>query len=112
MKNNSLIYNNSLMEQGDFINNILNSDTENELPTYEIKETLKFYYINVTSFYGDKHILELSSKNDFLILKIKFKNALKKSPIETIFYLADIDLNNILLIDNNHNLKLIIPKLL
>jgi hypothetical protein len=111
MKNNSLIYNNSLMEQGDFINNILNSDIQNELPTYKIKETPKFYYINVYSFYGDKHILELSSKNNFLILKIKFKNTLKNSPIESIFYLTDIDLNNILLIDNNHNLKLIIPKL-
>ena len=111
MKNNSLIYNNSLLKKGDFINNILNSDYQNELPTYKIKETPKFYYINVSSFYGDKHILELSAKNDFLILKIKFKNALKNSPIESIFYLVDIDLNNILLIDNNHNLKLIIPKL-
>lgn len=111
MKNNSLIYNNSLMEQGDFINNILNLDIPNELPTYKIKETTKFYYINVASFYGDKHILELSAKNDFLILKIKFKNTLINSPIKIIFYLADIDLNNILLIDKNHNLKLIIPKL-
>lgn len=111
MKNNSLIYNSSLMEQGDFINNILNSDIQNELPTYKIKETPKFYYINVSSFYGDKHILELSSKNNFLILKIKFKNASKNSCIENIFYLTDIDLNNILLSDKNHNLKLIIPKL-
>ena len=111
MKNNSLIYNNSLIEQGDFINNIVNSDIQNELPTYKIKETSKFYYINVSSFYGDKHILELSAKNDFLILKIKFKNTFKKSPIKKIFYLADIDLNNILLMDNNHKLKLIIPKL-
>lgn len=111
MKNNSLIYNSSLMEQGDFINNILNSDIQNELPTYQIKETPNFYSINVSSFYGDKHILELSSKNNFLVLKIKFKNTLKNSPIENIFYLTDIDLNNILLSDNNHNLKLIIPKL-
>ena len=111
MKDNSLIYNNSLIQQGDFINHILNSDSQSKLPTYEIKETSNFYYINIISFYSDQHILDISAKNDFLILKIRFKNTLKKSCPKKIFYLVDIDLNNILLIDHNHNLKLIIPKI-
>ena len=111
MKDNSLIYNNSLIQREDFINDILNSDYQSELPKYEIKETSKFYYIKIISFYSNQHVLEISAKNDFLIIKIKFKNILKKSTLERIFYLADIDLNNILLIDHNHNLKLIIPKI-
>lgn len=111
MKNNSLIYDNFLMQEKDFINHILHPAPKEELPTYKIKETPKFYYININSFYGNKHILEISSKNDFLILKIKFKNTQKKFSFKRIFYLLNIDLNNILLHDYNHNLKLIIPKI-
>ncbi len=111
MKYNSLIYDNSLIQQKDFIDQMLHPALKEELPTYEIKETSEFYYINIKSFYGDKHILEISAKHDFLILKIKFKNAQKKSSFERIFYLLNIDLNNILLNDYNHNLKLIIPKI-
>ena len=111
MNDNSLIYDNSLIQQKDFINQILNPAPKEELPTYEIKETRKFYYININSFYGNKHILDISTKNDFLILKIKFKKNQKKFSFERIFYLLNIDLNNILLHDYNHNLKLIIPKI-
>jgi hypothetical protein len=111
MKDNSLIYDNSFIHQKDFINQILHPVIKDELPTYEIQETPEFYYINIKSFYGDRHILEISTKHDFLILKIKFKNTQKKSSFEGIFYLLNIDLNNILLHDYNHNLKLIIPKI-
>ncbi|OOM71274.1 hypothetical protein CLPUN_50040 [Clostridium puniceum] len=111
MKDNSLIYDNFLIQQKDFINQILHPVPKEELPEYEIKETSEFYYININSFHGSKHILDISTKNDFLILKIKFKNTQKKSSLERIFYLLNIDLNNILLHDYNHNLKLIIPKI-
>ena len=112
MKDNSLIYDNSLINQKDFINAILYTTPKEQLPTCEIKETPEFYCININSFYGDKHILEISNKNNFLILKIKFKNTLKKSLSKRIFYLLNIDLNNILLHDYKHNLKLIIPKVI
>ena len=111
MKDNSLIYDNSLINQMDFINAILHPTLKEQLPTCEIKETPEFYYININSFYGNKHVLEISRKNDFLILKIKFKNTQKKHSFERIFYLLNIDLNNILLHDYNHNLKLIVPKI-
>jgi len=111
VKDNSLIYNNSLIRRKDFITNILYSDTNEQLPTFEIKEAPEFYCINIDSFYGNKHILEISYKNNFLILKIKFKNALKNALPERIFYLSNIDLNNILLHDYKHDIKLIIPKI-
>jgi len=110
MNDKSLIYDNSLISQKDFINAILHPIPKEQLPTFEINETQEFYYININSFYGHKHILELSCKNDFLILKIKFKNAQKDSLSERIFYLLNIDLNNILLHDYKHNVKLIIPR--
>jgi hypothetical protein len=112
MKDNSLIYDNSLISQRDFINTILHPTPNEQLPTLEIKETPEFYCINIDSFYGNKHILEISYKNNFLILKIKFKNTLKNSVPERIFYLSNIDLNNILLHDYKHNVKLIIPKVI
>ena len=79
MKDKSLIYNNSLITQRDFINTILHPTQEEQLPTLEIIENQEFYCINIASFYGTKHILEISYKNNFLILKIKFKDA-KKAP--------------------------------
>jgi len=110
MNDKSLIYDNSLISQKDFINAILYPIPKEQLPTFEINETQEFYYIYINSFYGNKHILEVSCKNDFLILKIKFKNTQKDSLSQRIFYLLNIDLNNILLHDCKHNVKLIIPK--
>jgi len=110
MNDNSLIYDNSLISQKDFIDAILSPTPKEQLPICEIKETPEFYYINIDSFYGDKHILEISYENNFLVLKIKFKDDLKKSLPERIYYLLNIDLNNILLHDYKHTLKLIIPK--
>ena len=112
MKDNSLIYDNSLMSQKDFINAILHPTPKEQLPVFEIKETPEFYCIYIDSFYVNKHILEISYKNNFLVLKIIFKNPLKNSAQERIFYLSNIDLNNILLHDYKHNLKLIIPKVI
>ena len=112
MKDNSLIYDNSLMSQKDFINAILHPTPKEQLPVFEIKETPEFYCIYIDSFYVNKHILEISYKNNFLVLKIIFKNTLKNSAQERIFYLSNIDLNNILLHDYKHNLKLIIPKVI
>ena len=111
MNDNSLIYDNSLISQKDFINAILCPTPKEQLPTCKINETSELYYINIDSFYGDKHILEISYENDFLILKIKFKKNLKSSLPERIYYLSNIDLNNILLHDYKHTLKLIIPKI-
>ena len=110
MKDNSLIYDNSLINQKDFINTILHPTLKEQLPIFEIKETPEFYCINIDSFYANKHILEISYKNNFLILKIKLKDNIKSSVPERIFYLLNIDLNNILLHDYKHNIKLIIPK--
>ena len=110
MQYNSLIYDNSLISQQDFINTVLNPTPTEQLPIFEIKETPEFYRIYIDSFYGNKHILEISYKNNFLILKIKFKNNIKSSTPERIFYLLNIDLDNILLHDYKHNIKLIIPK--
>jgi len=110
MKDNSLIYDNSLISQRDFINTILHPTPTEQLPIFEIKETPEFYCIYIDSFYCNKHILEISYKNNFLILKIKFRNIQKNSAHERIFYLLNIDLDNILLHDYKHNIKLIIPK--
>jgi len=110
MNDKYLIYDNSLLSKKDFINVILHPIPKEQLPTCEINETPEFYYINIDSFYGNKHILEISYENNFLILKIKFKNILKSSLPKRIFYLLNIDLNNILLHDYKHNVKLIIPR--
>lgn len=109
MKSNSLIYNNSLISKVEFIDAILTNNLQCKIPICEIKETPDFYNINIDSFYNDKHILEISYKSDFLILKVKCKND-NKFLFERIFYLTDIDCNNILLCDNKNELKLIIPK--
>lgn len=110
MKDNSLIYNNSLLSPDDFITAILYPEPKEQLPTCELEESLEFYYINVNSFYDNKHILEISYKNNFLILKILLNNASKDFLYQKIFYLSKIDLNNILLHDHRDSLKLIIAK--
>lgn len=109
MKGNSLIYNNSLINKMKFIDSILINNSQSEIPTCEIKETPDFYNINIDSFHGDKHVLEISYKNYFLILKMILKNN-KKFLFERIFYLTDINSNNILLSDYKNQIKLIIPK--
>lgn len=109
MKSDSLIYNNSLISKENFINTILSTTPKTQIPTCEIKETPDFYLINIYSFYSDKHILEISYKNYFLILEIK--NNFQKFLFNRIFYLKNIDSNNILLQDNKNQLKLIIPKI-
>lgn len=109
MKDISLICSNSFTNQYEFTKY---NTIDEELPTCKIEETKEFYYININSFYGNKHILELCYKHNFLILNIKLKNPLTNSSYKQIFYLLDIDLNNILLHDHKHNVKLIIPKII
>lgn len=109
MKSNFLIYNNSLISKVEFIDAILTNNLQCQIPTCEIKETPDFYNINIDSFYGDKHVLEISYRSEFLILKLKLKNH-NKLLFERIFYLTDIDYNNILLCDHKNQIKLIIPK--
>ena len=111
MKDKSLVYNNSLIGKSEFIDAILANDSPSQqVPTCEFKETPDFYNINIDSFYDDKHVLEISYKNSFLILKMKLKNN-EKFLFERIFYLKDIDSNNILLYDHKNQIKLIIPKI-
>lgn len=111
MKDISLIYNNSLLSPRNFIDVILHSELKEQLPTCEFKETQKFYCICINSFYDNKHILEISYKNNFLILKIMLNNSLKEFLLQRIFYLSKIDLNNILLHDYKNGIKLIISKI-
>lgn len=110
MKDNSLIYNNSLLSPRDFIDNILHPEPKEQLPTCEIEESPDFYYISINSFYDNKHILEISYKNHFLILKIMFNNDVKQFLFQRIFYLLKVDTRNILLHDYENSIKLIIPK--
>lgn len=111
MKDNSLIYNNCLLKPEDFINSILSLDPQEQLPTCEIEETSDFYYININSFYDNKHILEISYRHNFLILKIMFDNDIKQFLFQKIFYLLKVDTSNILLHDYKNSIKLIIPKI-
>lgn len=112
MKSTSLVYNDSLMNTESLINLILSTTPKDEVPTCKIEEAPNFYYINIDSFYGDKHVLEISYKNNFLILKMKTNDIYKKFLFERMFYLEDIDSNNILLHDYKNQIKLVIPKLL
>lgn len=112
MQDTSLIYNNSLLSPKDFITAILHPEPKEQLPTCELEESPEFYYININSFYDDKHILEMSYKNNFLILKIFLNNNDSKNFLyQKIFYLSKIDLNNILLHDYKDSIKLIISKI-
>lgn len=111
MKDNSLIYNNSLVSPRDFIDSILHPEPKEQLPTCEIEESPDFYYININSFYDNKHILEISYKNHFLILKIMFNNDVKQFLFQRIFYLLEVDTHNILMHDYENSIKLIIPKI-
>lgn len=111
MKDNSLIYNNSLISPKDFIDTILHPELKGQLPTCELKEALDFYYISINSFYDNKHILEISYKNNFLILRIMLNSTFKELLLQRIFYLSKIDLNNILLHDYKDSIKLIISKI-
>ncbi len=110
MKDNFLVYNNCLISPKDLINSMLSLELEEQLPTCELEESSDFYYISVDSFYDSKHILEISYKNHFLILKIMFNNNSKEFLFQRIFYLSQVDVSNILLHDYKSSLKLIIPK--
>lgn len=110
MKDNFLIYNTSLLSPKDFVNSVLSLERKEQLPTCELEESSDFYYINIDSFYDNKHILEISYKNHFLILKIMFNNDTKQFLFQRIFYLLKVDTNNILLHDYKNSIKLIIPK--
>ncbi|WP_297425982.1 hypothetical protein [Clostridium sp.] len=110
MKDTSLVYNNSLFSPEDFINSVLYTEPKEQLPTCDIEESPDFYYININSFYDDKHILEISYKNNFLILKFVLNNDFRNLLFERIFYLLKIDLNNILLHEHRNSINLIIPK--
>jgi HSP20 family molecular chaperone IbpA len=112
MKGTSLMYNNSLTNKENFINTMLSTTPKNQIPICEIKETPDFYSIKIDSFDDDNHVLEISYKNNFLILKIRDEDTHKKFLLERIFYLKNIDSNNILLHDHKTQLKLIIPKIL
>jgi hypothetical protein len=111
MKDNSLVYNNSLVHLKDFVDSILSPESKAQIPTCEIKETSDFYYININSFYDNKHALEISYTDNFLVLKITLNDDLKKFLFQRSFYLSKIDLNNILLHDYRNSIKLIIPKI-
>lgn len=110
MKDNSLLYNHSLLSPKDFVDAILHPEPKEQLPTCELKETPDFYYIDINAFYDDKHILEISYENNFLILKIMLNNTFKEFLFKRVFYLSKIDLNNILLHDYKNSIKLIIAK--
>jgi hypothetical protein len=111
MKDTFLIYNNCLVSPKDFIDSMLSLELKEQLPTCELEESSDFYYININSFYDNKHILEISYKNHFLILKIMFNNDEKQFLFQRIFYLLEVDISNILLHDYKSSLKLIIPKI-
>lgn len=110
MKSTSFIYNNSLITKEEFIDTILTNIRHSQIPTCKIKEAPNFYNITIESFSHDEHLLEISYRNKFLILTMKLQNN-KKLLFERIFYLKDIDSNNILLYDHKTQLKLIIPKI-
>ena len=111
MKDKFLIHNNCLMRPKEFINSMLSLNLEQQLPTFHIEESIDFYYINIDSFYDNKHILEISYKNHFLILKIMSNSNPKQFLFQQIFYLIKVDINNILLHDYKNNIRLIIPKI-
>ena len=110
MKDISLIYDNSLLSPQDFIDAILHPEPKELLPTCDLKETPDFYYIEINSFYDKKHLLEISYKNGFLILKIMLNNINKEILFQRVFYLSKIDLDNILLHDHENSIELIVAK--
>lgn len=111
MKDNSLIYNNSLLSIKDFIDAILYTEPKEQLPICELTENPEFYYIDINSFSSDKHILEISYENNSLILKILSNDDIKKFLFQRIYYLSNINLNNILLHDYGNSMRLIIAKI-
>lgn len=112
MNINCLIYNSSLKSPQDFINYILCTEIREQIPTCKLEETSDFYYINIDSFNGDKHLLEISYKFNFFILTIITNNSPRKTLFQRSFYFPKIDLNHILLHDFKDNIRLIIPKLI
>lgn len=111
MKDNSLIYHNSLLSFESFIDNLLYHEIKEQLPTCKLKETANFYYININSFCDNKHILEISYKDNFLILKIMLNNPLNDFLLQRVFYLSKVDLNNILLHDYKNSITIILSKI-
>ena len=111
MKDNSLVYNNSLISPENFIDSILYHEPKEQLPTCDIEESPDFYYININSFYDDKHVLEISYKNNFLTLRFMLDDDFQQLLFQRIFYLLKIDLDYILLHEFKDSIKLIIPKI-
>ena len=111
MNKNSLICHNSLLNPESFIDNLLYPRIKEHLPTCELQETADFYYIDINSFYDNKHLLEISYKDNFLILTIMLNNTLKEFLLQRVFYLSRVDLNNILLHDYKNSITIILSKI-
>lgn len=109
MNNISLLYNNSILNIDNFIDNILfNNVCIVNNPICKITEKPLFYFITIKNFYANKHNFELYYKNKFLIIRIKNKET-TQNIFTRIFYLDNIDTNEIshIYYNNTANLKIL-----
>ncbi|SFD19589.1 hypothetical protein [Clostridium uliginosum] len=106
-----IIHSNSLINKEEFIDFFLDKPIiSSKIPTIDIEETSRSYYISIYFFSYKNHFLKMHYKNNFLILEMHKINKDVDKSLKRMFYLKDINLDKIFLYDYKDKIKLIIPK--
>ncbi|NFF33453.1 protein phosphatase [Clostridium botulinum] len=110
MNNDSMLCYNSLLNKEDFINYFLDKkNLDSKIPKINLKETYNFYYIDILFSSNRNYILEIFYKNNFLIFEFYKYNDINYN-FRRIYYLEDINIEEISLFKEKKEIKINIPK--
>ncbi|MDR5588344.1 MULTISPECIES: protein phosphatase [Clostridium] len=110
MNNDSMLCYNSLLNKEDFINYFLDKKTlDSKIPKINLKETYNFYYIDILFSSNRNYFLEIFYKNNFLIFEFYEYNDVNYN-FRRIYYLEDINIEEISLFKEKKEIKINIPK--
>ncbi|NFS30162.1 protein phosphatase [Clostridium botulinum] len=110
MNNDSMLCYNSLLNKEDFINYFLDKkNLDSKIPKINLKETYNFYYIDILFSSNRNYLLEIFYKNNFLIFEFYEYNNINYN-FRRIYYLEDINIEEISLFKEKKEIKINIPK--
>ncbi|ACD24316.1 protein phosphatase [Clostridium botulinum] len=110
MNNDSMLCYNSLLNKEDFINYFLDKkNLDSKIPKINLKETYNFYYIDILFSSNRNYLLEIFYKNNFLIFEFYKYNDINYN-FRRIYYLEDINIEEISLFKEKKEIKINIPK--
>ncbi|AOR24857.1 protein phosphatase [Clostridium taeniosporum] len=111
MMSDSLLCYNSLLNKEDFINYFLDKNTlDSKIPKINLKETCNFYYVDILFSSEKNYFIEVFYKNNFLIFKFYESNNINYN-FKRIYYLENINIDELSLSKNKKQIKINIPKL-